>query len=450
MPIVRKYTKKPMYAKRAYTGKGAYRRARVPSRPYRAVRGKGAYYVAGGVYGQGKLGPFKAGGALHAGYSQGNVSIPKVHGLGAYNMSNIKHNVLIKPDLPEIRNAKYREGGTIIRHREYLGPVYSSDVASSFKIDSYPLQPAQSVSFPWLAKIASSYEEYTPNGIMYEFRSTCSDAIASSSNLALGQIMLATQYDSTDQPFASDIEMLNYSWAQSGKVSDCVQHFIECASNQSPLTHLYTRAGHEVTPFADSLRFTDFGRFSIASQGLQGTSINLGQLWVTYEFVFFKPKIPTTLASDNGFFKYDNGYTNTTMSVAYPMGQTLSSGSYSSHNNLDITLSYDGATGAGYIYFPPAGDPVTYQVSLNWRGGSTGGLAAPTFSVTSGGNAVDFVNLGTTNEIPYGGGSMMGTTIWWDPYPDGSTVSKIGFTLATMMPNAYIDIIIVQVPYRAP
>lgn len=449
----------PRVAKSKSSKRSVSYRKRSYSAPRRAYYGgRGAYFLAGQGMVKGSLGPVKGGLQVQGGWSKHGETIipviPEVKGLGAYSTEMIKHNVLIKPDVPEIRNAKYREGGTIIRHREYLGPVYSSATPGDFKIDSYALQPAQKRSFPWLAKLASSYEEYTPNGIMYEFKSTCSDAIASSSNLALGQIMLATQYDSTDAPFASDIEMLNYSWAQSGKVSDCVVHFIECASNQSPLTHLYTRLV-DVEPLSDSLRFTDFGRFSIASQGLQGTSVNLGQLWVTYEFIFFKPKIPLSIQADIQFFHYSNSYASTLMSVDYPLGQNIANGSLDPNNNLDVTLSYNGGTGTAYINFPAISDPTTYEVLINYTGGTTGSVIYPTFTVTSGGNAINFVASNTVNEIRYpnitpGTSSGLGAVVFWDPYPDGTTQAQLAYTIPAIPTNAYVDVYIIQVPYHAP
>ena len=177
----------------AMGGYGAYRkRAPIYRRP--VIRKKGAYYVAGGFAAKGSLFGQKAAAGVHAGFSSGKYEgASALSGIGAYNVGNIRHNTLIKPDIPEVRNTFYTEGGTILRHREYLGAITSSSSANSFKIQTYPLNPAQSDTFPWLSTIAQNYEEYRPNGMMFEFRSTASDAIASSTNLALGQVMMCTQ-----------------------------------------------------------------------------------------------------------------------------------------------------------------------------------------------------------------------------------------------------------------
>lgn len=327
------------------------RRALRPVRPY--VRGRGAYYVSGGLYGSGRLGPFKAGAALQGGYSSGSTNIPAIKGLGAYSVDKIRHNILMS-NPPSIHNAKGIEGATVVRHREYLGPITSSSVAGAFKIQSYALNPAQSVSFPWLSSIAQNYEEYRPNGVMYEFVSTCSTAIASSTNLALGQIMLATRYDPTDPAFTSDLEMLNYEFAQSGKVSDNVMHFVECDIKQSPLTHLYTRPG---APQGDQdLRFSDFGTFHIASSGLQGTNVQIGQLWCSYEFLLYKPKIGSLQATPTALFKWYNP----SISQNSPLGAGIFQ--YNAENDLNVTVT------ANILTLPQLSVPVTYLVVINWAG----------------------------------------------------------------------------------
>jgi len=362
----------------------------------RTAGGKGAYYITGGAYGRAKLpGLGRFGAAMNAGYSSGLVTAPQLSGLGAYQLSDIRHNVLLKPEIPQMVNTIYAEGGTIIRHREYLGPIITSSTAGAFKIQSYALQPAQDESFPWLSQIAASYEEYKPDGLMYEFRSTCSDAIASSSNLALGQVMLCTQYDPTDPAFTNDVQMLNYSWAQSGKVSDNLQHYVECDPKQSPLSHLYTRNGSAASE-AD-LRFSDFGRFSIATSGLQGTDVQIGQLWVSYSFVLYKPKLPVNSAVAGGFFHFWNDNSVTTTE---PLGD-VSSGTIDPESNLDVTL--DGSDPAdntrALVTFAGQNQPQSYMITWSYFGSSTASVVSPSLGSTSD-PAITFINYNYNNTDP--------------------------------------------------
>lgn len=319
----------------------------------RYISGKGAYYFKGGLTGSAKIpGIGHAGAHLEGGYTSGYSQMPHIKGLGEYRLANIRRNIFMS-DPPVIRNSRYKEGATVVRHREYLGQIISSSTANTFKIQTFPLNPAQSQTFPWLASIAANYEEYSPNGVVFEFKSTCSDAIASSTNLALGSVLLATQYDPLDATFQSDIEMLNYEFAQSCKVSDSVCHFIECDPKQTPLSHLYTRPGAPINN--SDLRFSDLGTFSIASYGLQGTSVVLGQLWVTYEFLLYKPKVSLISPVTGNIYKtYASGLTQAT-----PFG---SSWANSPNNDLQCSVT------STVITLPLTAQPASYLISINASG----------------------------------------------------------------------------------
>jgi len=435
---------------RTLRGRGAYRSSYV--RPRRTMRGRGAYYISGGAYASGKIpGLGKAGAALNAGYSSGMVSAPKLSGLGAYNLSNIRHNVLIKPDMPQVMNTVYAEGGTIVRHREYLGPIVTSGTANAFKIQSFALQPAQDESFPWLSQIASSYEEYKPNGIMYEFRSTSSDAIASSTNLALGQVMMATQYDPTDSEFTNDVQLLNYSWAQSGKVSDNICHYVECDPKQSPLSHLYTRSGTAASE--SDLRFSDFGRFSIATSGLQGTLVQIGQLWVTYEFIFFKPKLPTASAVPGGFYHYHNA---NNVSTNQPLGDAVDA-TIDPESNLELTIqdSYAPSTPDAAVVFPPASQPQSYMITWSYFGTSTASVVSPNLGSTTD-PGITFINYNYNNTDPQidnpasAATTTQCCTVSWITIDGDGAEHTLILAPGVIPATPSVDLYICQIPYLDP
>lgn len=442
-PYSARSASRPYAPQRAsYSGLGAYRKRRNLAPPKRYAKRLGAYYIKGDVSGTAKIPGFgKIKGGLAAGYSN------TASGLGAYNISNIKHNVLIKPDIPEVRNAIYAEGGTIIRHREYLGPITTSATAGAFKIQTYPLNPAQESTFPWLSTIAQNYEEYKPHGLLFEFRSTASDAIASSTNLALGQIMMCTQYDPTDTTFSSDIELLNYTWAQSGKVSDNVQHYVECDPNQSPLSNLYTRAGALATN--TDLRFSDFGTFSIASSGLQGTSVQVGQLWVTYEFILYKPKIGSLSGSAGGWFHWGN---DVGISTVNPFG-TVSSGVVDRENNLNLSITDEG--NEGQIRFPAYASSVSFMVCCVWKGASTASVSTPLID-SSADPLVYFIqhNGGNLNASVFQPATAITTTtvstMCWVTIPGDGVSHVLQFGVGVLPTTPYVDIYVCQIPYLDP
>lgn len=333
------------------------------------VGGSGAYYVRGRAGGSLKL-PYigHAEAALEAGYSSGTFALK---GHGSYLMEKIKHNVFLRGEPPEIRNLKYREGAVVIRHREYIADVISSSVAGQFKVDTYPINPGMSQTFPWLSTIAAGFEEYVITGMVFEFRSTCSDAIASSTNLALGTVGLATQYDPLNPTFNNMQQLLAYEYAQQCKVSENAIHMIECARNQTPVTQLYVRTGSQ--PANSDIRLYDWGTFSIATSGLQGTSVNLAQCWVSYEILLLKPKLSVQALQGGLSFK-----AMSTSSVVQnnPLGTAWS---YSPANNLAVTLA-----NTGVITFPATAQPVSYLISLNWNNFTAMAAAFSNMSFTNG------------------------------------------------------------------
>lgn len=411
----------------------------------RQVSGRGAYYVKGHIGGEASIPGF---GKAHAGLEGGIV-----RGLGAYDVSRIRKNIFLRGDPPSMRNTRYMEGGTIIRHREYLGDIVSSATANTFNIQSYPLNPAQQATFPWLSPIARQYEEYMVNGILFEFKSTCSDAIASSNNLALGNIMMASQYDPLNPPFISAVQMLNYEYAQSCKVSESALHMIECDPRQSPLTHLYTRPGTLVAN-AD-LRLYDFATFYVASSGLQGTSINLGQLWVTYEFILFKPKVSFSDLSGSQW------------KVTYPLSSNYWLGSAANIANMTKSQYNDfecivttpiGSPTPSHIQLPLLSSNATYFISINYNNLTSGLFTAPSFGVVNGYLMKQFNNNAAYLDFAPTSGTNTTALIMNFVVTTGSVISACVLQIAQVAAGAIpgsgatgqIDIIVTPIAYLDP
>jgi len=212
--------------------------------------------------------------------------IGKILGSGDYttNFPSVQENQLTA-QVPAFM------GDTVITHREFIQDVISSPTAGAFTSLTGPLNPGQPALFPWLATIAQNYEEYEILGMIFEFKSM-SGQTTSSSNTALGSVILATLYDPTKPAFATKAEMENYEFAQSCKPSESVMHAVECKKVLTPVKSLYVRT----TPSSalTDLRWTDFGNFTIATVGLPGTNVNVGELWVSYKIALRKPRLPAT------------------------------------------------------------------------------------------------------------------------------------------------------------
>ena len=215
--------------------------------------------------------------------------IGKIFGSGDYVTSSagVNSNILMHGNdshqIPSFGSGKQE---VRIRHREYLGDILSSNVAGAFNLQSFALNPGLDASFPWLSQVCgATFQQYRINGMVFEFRSMSSDAL-NSTNTALGSVVMATDYDSKDNAFSSKQQMENTMFGVSCKPSSCMLHAIECARSQTSVSELYIRASD--VPSGADIRLYDLGRFSIATQGCQGTNVNLGELWVSYDISLIK------------------------------------------------------------------------------------------------------------------------------------------------------------------
>lgn len=274
-------------------------------------------------------------------------------GRGAYR---VKNNSLLRnngnPDMPKIINvnsSKY-PGGVLFRKSEYLGDVISAG-SNTFHVQNFNVNPALSNTFPWLAQCAANFEQYEIIGMYFEYRSMSADAL-NSTNTALGQVILAADYNAGNANFSTKHEMENYEGAISVKPSESVRYFLECAKSQSPLSCLYTRSGE--VPEGEDIKTYDLCNFQIATNGLQhSTPVNLGELWISYEIVCFKTKLFDSL--NNNCLNYMARSTNYSSLLPFK-----DFNQFATSNTLKIELTDTTIT------FPKAYFRKKYFIQVGW------------------------------------------------------------------------------------
>jgi len=268
-----------------------------PSTMRQILRGIGG--LGGGV-----LGALTTGSLLGAkkgwdyGHSAGD-NASTILGLGKYTIR--KNSLVGSAESTGVPYMHSTNESTVIRHREYIQDVVSSGTANAFSISSFPLNPGQSQTFPWLSAIAAQYQEYTFKGLLFEFRSTSADAIASSTNTTLGSVMLGTVYNPALAAFVSKTGMLNSYYSTDGKPSENICHFVECDPKENPFNIQYVRPG--AVPTNGNIQNFDLGAFQIATTGFQGTSVVAGELWVSYEIELRKPTPLNLTGQDNNLYR---------------------------------------------------------------------------------------------------------------------------------------------------
>ena len=284
------YKRKANSSRRAPARRAPARRAparRAPTRRRTQYDYPGVGRKAGGFVGS-SLGNMvfpgvggMVGNALGSVVGQGaQALIKRVTGFGDYNVS--KNSLVYNADaVPEFAN---NDRCTVINHREFITDVLGS---TAFSIQSYRINPNISTTFPWLAGVASNYEQYVIQGMIFEFKTTCATAIGST-NTALGTVVMATQYNSLAQDFTNKQQMENYEFSQSAVPSSSIMHPIECDPKQTQCGGIFNM--YNSSDQSGDTRLYDIGRFSIATVGMQAAS-TIGELWVTYRICLLKPRL---------------------------------------------------------------------------------------------------------------------------------------------------------------
>lgn len=212
-------------------------------------------------------------------------TLAKLFGHGDYT---VKVNSLIKGS-PPVTSSMSRDGkrGTRIVEREYIGDIFSGSLLSGstqFTNDNYPILPTNPTTFPWLSTIANLYDQWEPNGIVFEFVSTSSEYNGVSQ--ALGTVIMSTDYDVYDSPYPTKSQMENADYACSTKPSVSLMHGIECDMSERPTPILYTDQGSAIPKTSTTL-----GNFQLATVGCSAANVLLGELWVAYDITFYKKQL---------------------------------------------------------------------------------------------------------------------------------------------------------------
>ena len=180
-----------------------------------------------------------------------------------------------------------------ITHKEYICDIFGPENAGTFSNQVFSLNPALQTTFPWLAQVAANYDEYTFGQLMFTFRSTVTDFVAQ--NGQVGTVILATQYNAEDTPFASKQDAMEYDGAVSGKCSQEIIAGVECDPAQNSGSYgKYTRAGP--VPQGQDVKTYDLGNLNVAVSNTPAAFSNqaLGELWVSYTVQLRKPKFFVT------------------------------------------------------------------------------------------------------------------------------------------------------------
>ncbi len=391
------------------------KRKRIPAGTM-SLLGSAAGAGIGGIITRNPMG-VKAGAAAGAGIGQ---AIASFTGLGAYR---IRSNVLM-PGLPQVVNRSKHPGAHIIRKREYLTDVISASTARTFSNRSFAINAGLGSTFPFLSQIAQNYEEYQFEGLVFEFRSLSADAL-NSVDTSLGSVVLATVYNAASAPFTTKAEMEEYEYAHSVRPSQSLFHFVECDPAQNVLGEQYVRSG--AVPSGQDQRMYDLGTFQVATAGMQGTSVNVGEIWVTYQVALMRPKLFTALQYSQPFY---HCFSLTGVSAAAPLGTSNSPTATS-------TMIPAADTTSTTFTFPRVPYEAIYEVTISYSG-TAAVIGEPVMTLAGGSVAKTLYNGNNTFDLCPANGETSTDFIgrYGVRVPGNSVAATISFGTAGTLPTA--------------
>lgn len=346
--------------------------------------------------------------------------ISRITGFGDYKVS--KNSITMGNSVPTFLT---KDGGMEMCHREFLFDVVGS---TGFVNRSVALNPGLLESFPFASAIAANFEEYSLEGLVFEYRPSSGSAVSSSSS-ALGVVVMATDYDATNPPFANKQQMESYQFSTSTVPFTGCLHPVECARSLNVLGSQFVRTGP--APLGSDLRLFDMGNFQIATVGMQSSYV-VGELWVTYDLRLRKPRLPK---EPIGF-----GYSHLVTQPAAGGTNVKLFGANGEWLYDSLLLTYDKPSGGIVL-----ANPGTYLLSL-----CTTGLGLPSVQ-TMGSNMhssteEDWFQFGLGPYRPSYGGSSTALTVIVkvDAYGVGAA-NTIELKTADVMSGLDSDLLVIRI-----
>jgi hypothetical protein len=208
-------------------------------------------------------------------------------GAGPYTVAN---NIVNEGALSGVPSFGPSDANTVtVTHKEFVCDIFGPELAGTFQNQTFSLNPGLQTTFPWLSQIASNFDEYSFGQLMFTYRSTVTDFVAN--NGQVGSVIMATQYNPDDAPFAQKQDAMEYDGAVSGKCSHDIIAGVECdPSKNSGSQGKYVRAGPP--PQNEDIKTYDLGTLNVAISNAPVAFQNqaLGELWVSYTVQLRKPR----------------------------------------------------------------------------------------------------------------------------------------------------------------
>jgi len=298
------------------------------------------------------------------------ISKPKIQNTiaktNSVKQAPVSYGNKVKTPKPAMRTNADRS--ITIKHTEYIGEISGS---TNFNVSAYTIQPGISTTFPWLCNMSTLYESYTVNEMSFSFKTAKSTATN-------GSVMLAVDYDVTDAPPPSKVQLMSYA----GAVRSSPWMNTDYICKRSDLQKMKTRYVRSGLVANSDLKTFDVGTFYIATQGNADTTV-IGELYVSYNITLQTPQFDlANFASRGSNYSFASaGITNALLLGNAPTMNVTGSG---------MSMGYNTSTGV-FTFTEPGQYLVQFIVTCT---APPTGTAAVTMS---GGSQVSAIQVSVNN-----------------------------------------------------
>ncbi len=259
-------------------------------------------------------------------------------------------------------NRSFANGDVVVEHTEFLGDINGS---LDFVTNSFSINPGLYSTFPWLYQMALLYESYRFEKLHFEYRTE-------SATTATGSVMAAVDYDPSDPPPTTKVQMATYrGYKRCAPWDNMKQESI--AEDLNKRKSYFVRNG--ALPAGQDLQLYDTGTFFLATTKQASTAV-VGELYVHYRVRLMTPQL-----QDPGI--------GSALSARYAFVSTPSP-AYSVVPGSSAPLVLSGTPADGAFQLTATGP---YNCLLSWVGRGTGPMTIDTSASTS---TVQMAQLGTT------------------------------------------------------
>jgi len=171
----------------------------------------------------------------------------------------------------------------VVVEDEYIAAIVVAN-QPAFNVVSYPINPGQAITFPWLAKEAAQWEKYTFEMLEFYVKREVSEFAPAGQQ---GKVILSVDFDASDAPPATKQQMEDTDPHVDAMPCENQRLRLNRRDLHGPMTLAkYVRLGG--LPGSSDIKTYDVGNLNVATQGIPSNT-EVGELRVRYRCRFEIP-----------------------------------------------------------------------------------------------------------------------------------------------------------------